>query len=351
MLLKFLLTLSLLIVASESYEQWAKSGTRQKYVENVQHEGCRRFAPPKPDEKSVFFSEAFGRLGNHLLVYAFMAQLKISLNVDAYVNDECRAYLEKFFDPESLFVESLQKTFCDYAKIDFEFYSKDVTELLVDKAYRKGRAIYLFPNLTNGKGRFDGYSLSASEPSEQHDALIKAYARTMKRTLRFRPDIVERVRDIFDGVADTMGVAKKDVTFVGVHNRRTDHIAFVEKKAKKKALGKKYFREAMAEFREDHDNVAFMYVSDDMEWGVKNLAKESRKHGDVFFVGSGEPEDEFLIGVDFAILSSCNHSIVSRGTFSLWSSFLAGGERHNEYGTEVPEEFLDPHYEYEELIL
>ena len=39
-------------------------------------------------------------------------------------------------------------------------------------------------------------------------------------------------------------------------------------------------------FREEFENVAFMYVSDDMEWGRKNLKNDN--NGDLFFVGAGE---------------------------------------------------------------
>ena len=38
-------------------------------------------------------------------------------------------------------------------------------------------------------------------------------------------------------------------------------------------------------FREEFDNCAFVYVSDDMAWGRNNLKNE---HGDLFFAGAGE---------------------------------------------------------------
>ena len=34
-----------------------------------------------------------------------------------------------------------------------------------------------------------------------------------------------------------------------------------------------------------------------------------------------------LLGTDLAILSSCNHTILSYGTFSFWSGFLSNGKR------------------------
>lgn len=38
-------------------------------------------------------------------------------------------------------------------------------------------------------------------------------------------------------------------------------------------LRKSYFFDAMDYFREEYDNVAFVFVSDDMTWGKKKLGK------------------------------------------------------------------------------
>jgi len=94
---------------------------------------------------------------------------------------------------------------------------------------------------------------------------------------------------------------------------------------------KKYFRIAMDYFREENEpkKVAFLYVSDDMEWGKKNL----KKCKDLFFVGEG---DEASAGRDLAVLAACDHSIISWGSFSMWAAFLAGGEYYNEYGPIIP---------------
>ena len=35
----------------------------------------------------------------------------------------------------------------------------------------------------------------------------------------------------------------------------------------------------------------------------------------------------FLIGTDLAILASCNHTILSYGTYSFWAGFLSNGLR------------------------
>ena len=92
--------------------------------------------------------------------------------------------------------------------------------------------------------------------------------------------------------------------------------------------------------------VAFVYVSDDMEWGRKNLGKLNKDdHNDIYFEGAGEadrgqeshsPDGETLLtskssSADFALLASCNHTISTRGTFTIWAGRYAGGEVFTEF--------------------
>lgn len=125
-------------------------------LDPVIHPGCVTYKPPKPDEKSIIFSEAFGRLGNNLLLYAVMYQLQISLGVTAYVNDECLIYLRKFFTNESIMLKSVQATYCNYDQIQWIFYYKHIRPLLTDKSYRTGKVLYLWPS-TGKDTDFDAY--------------------------------------------------------------------------------------------------------------------------------------------------------------------------------------------------
>jgi galactoside 2-L-fucosyltransferase 1/2 len=160
--------------------------------------------------------------------------------------------------------------------------------------------------------------------------------------------------------AKKMGKKVRDVTFVGVHARRTDSVQFVQWGHHEEELTAEYYKEAMAYFREEYDHPAFLMVSDDMEWCKENLAGEAEKHGDLFFVGmqsvrptrkphinmviafpsgKGNEEDD-SIALDFTTLVSSNHTIISRGTFSMWAGILCGGEYYSEYGTIVPDDIL-----------
>ena len=59
---------------------------------------------------------------------------------------------------------------------------------------------------------------------------------------------------------------KKKITFVGIHNRRGDHIQDQVKKGVGELLPG-YFLGGMDFYRVKYKNVAFLYISDDMEWG------------------------------------------------------------------------------------
>ncbi len=82
-----------------------------------------------------------------------------------------------------------------------------------------------------------------------------------------------------------MDLNPREVTYVGIHNRRSkDYIEFARETWKQKPFKKSYFYDAMDEFRDSYDNVAFLYVSDDMKWGRKNIKD---KENDLYFVGLG----------------------------------------------------------------
>lgn len=77
--------------------------------------------------------------------------------------------------------------------------------------------------------------------------------------------------------------------------------------------------------------MAFVWVSDSPKWGRLNVEDANK---DLFFAskrGQGDVAKEEL-GRDLAILTACNHTIMSRGSFSLWAGLLAGGRVLGEAG-------------------
>ena len=72
----------------------------------------------------------------------------------------------------------------------------------------------------------------------------------------------------------------EEVTYVGVHIRRTDHLQFMKDQHEMEPLGADYYNDAMEYFREEYDNCIFVVASDDMKWSKKKIDKT---HNDVYF--------------------------------------------------------------------
>ncbi|XP_023345764.1 uncharacterized protein LOC111714792 [Eurytemora carolleeae] len=129
-----------------------------------------------------------------------------------------------------------------------------------------------------------------------------------------------------------------EVVFVGIHNRRTDHLKF-QKDVGFIPVKTSYFLESMELFREEYKNVVFIYVSDDMTWAKENILPRIRTE-DLYLAGSLVNPDlrdkpYFSATLDLALLAACNHTIVTYGTYTFWAGFLSG----NGTGTRVLPQF------------
>lgn len=76
-----------------------------------------------------------------------------------------------------------------------------------------------------------------------------------------------------------------------------------------------YYLLAMSYFENKFGAVLFVVTSDDPGWCSKSFS-----HKDNVVVVSNS------VLQDFAILASCNHTIIDYGTFGTWLALLAGGE-------------------------
>ena len=70
--------------------------------------------------------------------------------------------------------------------------------------------------------------------------------------------------------------------------------------------------------------IIFVLITDDLDWCEEHLIYH-RKIEDLYIVSKPWKAEIDGIGHDLAIMSKCDHAILSRGTFSFWVGFLAGG--------------------------
>ena len=86
----------------------------------------------------------------------------------------------------------------------------------------------------------------------EQEKFFQAYVAALRKTLKFYPRVQTRVNVALKKVAKTMNMKPSDVTYVGIHNRRTDFMDFMrttQKKDKIEELGKDYLIHGMEYFR------------------------------------------------------------------------------------------------------
>ncbi|XP_013772668.2 galactoside 2-alpha-L-fucosyltransferase 2-like [Limulus polyphemus] len=133
----------------------------------------------------------------------------------------------------------------------------------------------------------------------------------IKEQFRFIDSIDEYAESVLHQIQQTRSVE----TFIGIHVRRTDMVK-VMKRHKSFLPGSEYFNKSMDYFLSRYQNVAFVVASDDRKWCQENLIHPN------LVIAPHPPSPAH----DMAVLSKCNHSIITVGTFGTWAAYLAGGE-------------------------
>ena len=112
-------------------------------------------------------------------------------------------------------------------------------------------------------------------------------------------------------------ILKKSCELVCVHIRRGDHLVY----------------------KENLKHPVFIIVTDDPEWAHTQIHKSFkpyftgeitpllRSHDHHLSPGFYNQTQQDSAGLDMAVLSSCKHMVLSRGTFGLWGNILSGSSR------------------------
>ena len=139
----------------------------------------------------------------------------------------------------------------------------------------------------------------------------------LQHHFRLRDDIQRQADDFLLHSMAKFALTPSDVALIGVHIRRTDLVARREREGRSSSIPSvSYYRHAAVFFnRLFYNQTLYVVCSDDIEWAKANFVGDRPV---VFSVGNSAH-------VDFAILASCNQSIISMGSFSQWSAYLAGG--------------------------
>ena len=99
----------------------------------------------------------------------------------------------------------------------------------------------------------------------------------------------------------------KNITYVGVHVRRTDYIGYLKRKYNYSPGEKDYILRHMNVFQNKYKRVIFVVLSDHPKWCESEI-----RCNDVVMMKTNSPV-HYL-----AIMAACNHSIIDYGTYGVW---------------------------------
>jgi galactoside 2-L-fucosyltransferase 1/2 len=178
------------------------------------------------------------------------------------------------------------------------------------------------------------------------------YFADIRRAFTMRPHILSQVRNFFANltvaapvmqpnlnlqldlnftgsvsvplISDSDSGNKTQTVYVGVHVRRGDTTSKVVRERGFESANATYISHAMLHFIDRFSHVTFIVCSDDLDWCRYNMTLEipnelSNRYV-VRFCNKGHPPV-----VHLGILTACNHSITTGGTYGWWSAFLTGG--------------------------
>lgn len=137
------------------------------------------------------------------------------------------------------------------------------------------------------------------------------------KVFKFKQPILNTARKRIEKIVHASD-CRLSCLIVGVQIRRGD---FLDKRNRDFGFivpSERYIQRAMNWYRAHFSTIRliFLLLGSDYNWTNQHFGNLS----DVLILKAEKPED------DLCLLSFCNHSVITVGTFGWWSAMLAGGE-------------------------
>ncbi|XP_067013902.2 galactoside alpha-(1,2)-fucosyltransferase 2 isoform X1 [Anabrus simplex] len=279
-----------------------------------------------------------GRLGNLIMEYASTWSVAKIYNLTAFVPLDILHRLQDVFQPLSipsirLFLK--KSTSCPPGKI----WGKTAKEIVgtMKKIDMKQAPLHSIVEMARNR-----HKLIVLELCVIMVETIVPLAQELREEFKYKSKLQEAAQKSLRQFRDKLMKGNKNsdeqVIFVGVHVRRTDYKDQIKLlyNATEEA-GVVYYQRAVSWMRSTLSeeangravNIAFIVTSDDPTWCQETLipalsgpSDDSLGQFEVYWGGQGDittPEQ------DLSLLSACNHSIISYGTYGIWAALMAGG--------------------------
>ena len=266
------------------------------HLETIGHSGSHRVCGPY---LSVFEG---GRLGNQMSEYASLFAIsKLYPSHLPVISPHLHQQLSQIFP--NILISSWDAQKC-----------KDISWNIAKPAKSaEGERL-----LSNANYRMPMYTHLPSLFKEFHHLIIN-------NQFRFSDAIRISANQVLAQIKNDIHPNSKSVNFVGVHIRRADYGLWLIRTIKGRLVSKLFFEKCFEHFLTKYRKVVFVIATDDPDWSKSMFG--DRK--DAVLTHNYLKGPELIPAVDLAILSQCNHSIITYGTFSFWAAFLRsyeGGE-------------------------
>lgn len=259
-------------------------------------------------QREVYYMtyEPRGRLGNRIFqMAALFATSRIVNKVPVLART---SPLRRTFDIDDMMV------------IDYSQFEPNSTHHGIGSASIYHQSIYDVRNVT------DNVTLVGSFQSWKYFIRFESEFRTF---LKFQPSLTDEASVVLEAIRaevfplsnSSSAVTRREVVYVGVHVRHwEDH--------KRRNLTREgfvepdlaYYSRAMALFNSIFPNKQVVFIT-----SSNNITRTSYEFANIANVTIRYMSPENSPSLDLAVLSMCNHSIISVGTFSWWAGFLANG--------------------------
>ncbi|XP_071531003.1 galactoside alpha-(1,2)-fucosyltransferase 1-like isoform X2 [Panulirus ornatus] len=241
-----------------------------------------------------------GRLGNVLGEYATMYAIRYLYNVSVVVHPKMRKHITAIFP--NITLPDLPGTYT-------ENEWRSVTNI---------GSLYNYVPVELAAAGLLGPNLFVMKNFAFEIHMFNQFRDEIRREFTLAPSYAAEVQAFLSNVTDTRrGTGHLDPVFVGFHVRRRDYADHAKRMFNATLPDAPYFARALAHFRKVFPGRAvFIAASDDVSFITSRLGQ----HDDVYFA----PGTSAML--DLAVLSSCNHSIVTLGSYGFWSAYLTGGQ-------------------------
>ncbi|KAL4237899.1 glycosyltransferase 11 [Mactra antiquata] len=255
-------------------------------------------------------SPSRGRLGNQMFQMASLVGIALKYNYTPVISSEC-------FDLSSVFdLTSLEQVSVDisnnklFKEGDLSQYDRDITK------YVDTSELIVPMNRT-----LDGYFQSYKHFNHS--------SRIVRQLLTFNKDILQETKVFLEN-----HVASNTIK-IGIHIRRGDFLSDYHRRLGRLSVDADFIHNAMEIFKQRFTDITFVVLSNDIVWCKKYITDERNK---VVFSPFPSP------GHDLALMSQCDHVIISVGTFGWWGGWLAGGTVVYYSGYPLPGSDIDKYF-------